>query len=156
MGPCRQEENADLRQWEPHVLSNLPFYTVLFPLFLDLLRTRVSSRGDAALTDLVKVRYSFAEILFWMEDIERVYASCFAYRIGSGSTERLSKLPISLRITTCRHKSILFTAEGLDTMRNLYWLVLGLQLLHEIRVACESVGPIIQQVYAAFSEGNPA
>ena len=83
MGPCRQEENADLRQWEPHVLSNLPFYTVLFPLFLDLLRTRVSSRGDAALTDLVKVRYSFAEILFWMKDIERAHASLLT-ELGQG------------------------------------------------------------------------
>ena len=44
-----------MRIWESHVLSNLPFYTALFPLFLDLLRTRVSSRGDAAISDLIKV-----------------------------------------------------------------------------------------------------
>ena len=42
-------------EWTNHVLSNLPFYTSLLPVFLDLLRTRVSSRGDAALSDLIKV-----------------------------------------------------------------------------------------------------
>ena len=26
--------------WESHVLANVPFYTVLLPLFLDLLRRR--------------------------------------------------------------------------------------------------------------------
>lgn len=56
----RQEENVDMRGWEAHVLSHVPFYTALFSLFLDLLRTRVSSRGDAALSDLIKVsHYAF-------------------------------------------------------------------------------------------------
>ena len=43
-------------EWQAHVLSNLPFYTHLVPLFLSLLQTRVSSRGDVALTDLLKAR----------------------------------------------------------------------------------------------------
>ena len=51
----RGEAGMEAAVWESHVLANVPFYTVLLPLFLDLLRRRVSSRGDAALTDLVKV-----------------------------------------------------------------------------------------------------
>ena len=51
----RGEAGMEVAVWESHVLANVPFYTVLLPLFLDLLRRRVSSRGDAALTDLVKV-----------------------------------------------------------------------------------------------------
>ena len=52
-----------MRLWEAHVLSMVPFYTVLFPLFLDLLRKRVSSRGDAAMADLIKVSLKSTRIV---------------------------------------------------------------------------------------------
>ena len=41
--------------WRAHVLSNIPFYSLLLPLFLDLTRTRVSFRSDESLEDLKKV-----------------------------------------------------------------------------------------------------
>ena len=52
----RQEERPDMRMWEAHVLANVPFYAVLLPLFLALLRSRVSTQGNAALADLAKVK----------------------------------------------------------------------------------------------------
>ena len=44
------------REWQAHVLANLPFYELLPPRFLALMRARVSSQGDAALADVLKVR----------------------------------------------------------------------------------------------------
>ena len=43
------------REWQAHVLANLPFYELLMPRFLALTRERVSSQGDAALADVLKV-----------------------------------------------------------------------------------------------------
>ena len=43
------------REWQAHVLANLPFYELLPPQFLALTRSRVSSQGDAALADVLKV-----------------------------------------------------------------------------------------------------
>ncbi len=43
-------------QWQAHVLANLPFYSLLLPLFLDLVRCRVSFRCDESLEDLEMVR----------------------------------------------------------------------------------------------------
>eukprot|EP00887_Chlorella_sp_A99_P007731 scaffold20.g7731.t1 len=42
-------------QWEAWVLSNLPFYTLLLPLFLDMSVARVEVRGESAAQDLVGV-----------------------------------------------------------------------------------------------------
>ncbi len=50
------ESHFELGEWQTHVLANLPFYSVLFPAFLDLTLSRVSSRGDSALADLLKVQ----------------------------------------------------------------------------------------------------
>lgn len=41
--------------WQAHVLANLPFYSLLLPIFLDLTRSRVSFRCDESLEDLKKV-----------------------------------------------------------------------------------------------------
>ena len=62
------------------MLSNLPFYTVLFPLFLDLLRTRVSSRGDAALSDLVKATFLLCR-LSYMRNNKAFCIFAMKYRI---------------------------------------------------------------------------
>ncbi|KAK9815560.1 hypothetical protein WJX72_005838 [[Myrmecia] bisecta] len=43
------------REWQAHVLANLPFYSLLLPQFLELTLGRVSSHGDAALAELLKV-----------------------------------------------------------------------------------------------------
>lgn len=59
---CRGGEEAVagryLREWQTHVLANLPFYELLMPRFLALTRERVSSQGDAALADVLKVHAS--------------------------------------------------------------------------------------------------
>lgn len=44
-----------LGQWEGHILSSLPFYMLLLPLLLELIRSRVSSQATPALKDLAKV-----------------------------------------------------------------------------------------------------
>ena len=49
-------------EWEVHVLANLPMWTVLLPLFLDQSLARVSSCGDAALSDLLSVHCPFLSI----------------------------------------------------------------------------------------------
>ena len=41
--------------WENHVLANHPFYASLLPMFVDLLRSRISTRGDGALRHFCKV-----------------------------------------------------------------------------------------------------
>ena len=50
-----QMPHFQLGQWEGHVLANLPFYQLLFPMLLTLLRFRVSSRTTACLRDAAKV-----------------------------------------------------------------------------------------------------
>ena len=50
-----QMPHFQLGQWEGHVLANLPFYQLLFPVLLTLLRSRVSSRTTACLRDAAKV-----------------------------------------------------------------------------------------------------
>ena len=44
-----------LGQWEGHILSSLPFYMLLLPLLLELIRSRVSTQAAKALQDLAKV-----------------------------------------------------------------------------------------------------
>lgn len=43
------------REWESHVLSNLPFYSLLLPLFLEMCVARLEVRGESAAQDLVTV-----------------------------------------------------------------------------------------------------
>lgn len=50
------ESHYDAAEWQAHVLCNLPFYSLLFPSFLDLTLSRVSSRGESSVADLLKVR----------------------------------------------------------------------------------------------------
>ncbi|KAI3437911.1 hypothetical protein D9Q98_000356 [Chlorella vulgaris] len=42
-------------QWDAHVLSNLPFYLTLLPLFIEISVPRVEVRGESAAQDLVGV-----------------------------------------------------------------------------------------------------
>ena len=44
-----------LGQWEGHILSSLPFYMLLLPLLLQLIKSRVSTQAAKALQDLAKV-----------------------------------------------------------------------------------------------------
>lgn len=57
---CSEKEAApipqfQLGQWEGHVLASLPFYMLLLPLLLSLLKSRVSTKATPALQDLAKV-----------------------------------------------------------------------------------------------------
>ena len=50
-----------LQLWRQHVLANLPMYSILVPLYLDLARSRVSSRCEETLIDMKRVdQYSSA------------------------------------------------------------------------------------------------
>jgi len=42
-------------EWEGYVLANLPFYTILLPLFLGLSIGRVEVRGESAAQDVLSV-----------------------------------------------------------------------------------------------------
>jgi hypothetical protein len=42
-------------EWEAHVLSNIPFYLELLPLFLERSISRVSIRGETAVQDVLRV-----------------------------------------------------------------------------------------------------
>ena len=44
-----------MAQWEGHVLASLPFYLLLLPLLLGLLKTRVMTQATTTLQDLAKV-----------------------------------------------------------------------------------------------------
>ena len=44
-----------LQLWRQHVLANLPMYSMLLPLYLDLARSRVSNRCEETLIDLKRV-----------------------------------------------------------------------------------------------------
>lgn len=48
-----QMYSSDL--WEAHVLSNVPFYLILIPLFLERCVSRVSMRGESAVQDVMRV-----------------------------------------------------------------------------------------------------
>ena len=44
------------RLWQTHVLSNLPFYSVLVPVFAEVSLMRMRSQGDSQAACLLKVR----------------------------------------------------------------------------------------------------
>lgn len=44
-------------EWQQHVLSHLPFYTILLPTFLELTRARLILKPDPALLDLLQVDF---------------------------------------------------------------------------------------------------
>ena len=44
-----------LQLWRQHVLANLPMYSILVSLYLDLARSRVSSRCEETLIDMKRV-----------------------------------------------------------------------------------------------------
>ncbi len=48
--------------WEVHVLSNLPFFTVLLPLFLQQSVVRVEVRGESSVQDVVNVRFERGDV----------------------------------------------------------------------------------------------
>lgn len=54
-GGARQAQGYTA-EWEAHVLSVLPMWTALLPVFLDQCLARVSYIGDAVLADLLSVR----------------------------------------------------------------------------------------------------
>ena len=57
-GLCCRDAPAgrfSLQLWRQHVLANLPMYSMLFPLYLDLARSRVSNRCEETLIDLKRV-----------------------------------------------------------------------------------------------------
>jgi len=61
-----------IQLWRQHVLANLPMYSMLLPLYLDLARSRVSSRCEETLIDLRRVRSGVGY------DIAGACFSCFA------------------------------------------------------------------------------
>ncbi|KAK9831540.1 hypothetical protein WJX81_007383 [Elliptochloris bilobata] len=70
------------REWQAHVLANLPFYELLLPRFLALTRARVSSQGDTALADVLKVLTIFKaapELVELLAGVEAGYCAFAAH-----------------------------------------------------------------------------
>ena len=68
-------------EWESHVLSNLPFYLELFPLFLERSISRVSVRGETAVHDVLTVMSvleSSPALLELLRSVERDFNRCAA------------------------------------------------------------------------------
>jgi hypothetical protein len=81
-GPCYTPA------WRPHVLSHLPFYTVLIPKFLELIYARLSFRGDAAAAELPVLMRGLAQggpdLLKELEAVEGAYNRCGSEGACSG------------------------------------------------------------------------
>ncbi len=63
-------------EWRQHVLSHLPFYTVLIPRFLELTYARLAFRSDAAMLDLLLLLETLAaspELLQELRNAEGAY-----------------------------------------------------------------------------------
>jgi hypothetical protein len=61
-------------EWEHHVLSHLPFYLDLVPMFLELSVSRVAARGEPSVLDVVKVLRVFERseaLVGTLQDVER-------------------------------------------------------------------------------------
>lgn len=68
-------------EWESHVLSNLPFYLELFPLFLERSISRVSVRGETAVHDVLTVLgvlEASPGLLDLLKGVERDFNRCAA------------------------------------------------------------------------------
>ena len=66
--------------WENHVLSNLPFYLDLVPMFLDLSISRVGTRGETSVNDVMRVMSVFdsSELLVHLlRDVEHHANKCY-------------------------------------------------------------------------------
>jgi hypothetical protein len=60
--------------WRPHVLSHLPFYTILIPKFLELIYARLSFRGAAELLVLMRaLAQAGPDLLKELEAVEGAY-----------------------------------------------------------------------------------
>ncbi|KAJ9510102.1 hypothetical protein QJQ45_015584 [Haematococcus lacustris] len=59
-GQRQEQPQGYTPAWRSHVLSHLPFYTLLLPKFLELIYARLSFRGDAAATELLLVARALA------------------------------------------------------------------------------------------------
>jgi hypothetical protein len=63
-------------EWRAHVLSHLPFYTILLPEFVELCYGRVAYRADVAVRDLyniLKELQAAPELVELLEEVENEY-----------------------------------------------------------------------------------
>lgn len=66
--------------WEHHVLSHLPFYLDLVPLFLELSISRVGARGETSVNDVLKIMHIFEkseELVNLLREIEKDVNKCY-------------------------------------------------------------------------------
>jgi len=75
----RKEEYSE--EWEHHVLSHLPFYLDLVPLFLELSISRVGARGETSVADVKRVMdvfYQSESLVALLRDIEFHVNKCYS------------------------------------------------------------------------------
>ena len=67
--------------WENHVLSHLPFYLVLVPMFLELSISRVGTRGETSVNDVMRVISVFDSsdpLVQLLREVEHHANKCYA------------------------------------------------------------------------------
>ncbi len=77
----KKRGNEYTSEWEHHVLSLLPFYLDLVPLFLDLSISRVGARGETSVHDVMKILSIFEkseELVTLLKSVEMDVNKCFA------------------------------------------------------------------------------
>lgn len=77
----KKRANEYSTEWEHHVLSHLPFYLDLVPLFLEISISRVGARGETSVNDVLKILRIFEKseaLVILLQVIERDANRCFA------------------------------------------------------------------------------
>ncbi|MEW5297300.1 MAG: hypothetical protein WDW36_000517 [Sanguina aurantia] len=70
-------------EWRPHVLSHLPFYTILLPAFLELTLARLPAKADPALQDLLQVLQALADSPALLSQLKEVESAFNSYATSS-------------------------------------------------------------------------
>ena len=72
--PCNLLQGAYGPEWRSHVLSHLPFYTILLPQFVELCYSRMAYRADVAVRDcynILKELQAAPELVDLLEEVEK-------------------------------------------------------------------------------------
>ncbi|GBF95518.1 hypothetical protein Rsub_07868 [Raphidocelis subcapitata] len=70
-------------EWRGHVLSHLPFYTVLLPQFIELCYSRMAYRADAAVRDCYRVMRELADAPALVRELAAAEAAFNRYAAAS-------------------------------------------------------------------------
>lgn len=76
----KQDVAKYTKEWENHVLANLPMYLDLIPLFLKLSISRIGARGEPSVHDVIKIVQVFEQapaLVDLLQDVETSANKCY-------------------------------------------------------------------------------